>query len=35
MHERGKAKSKNDWLDVSLTGGDENYIKIEKVDMKW
>ena len=33
VHERGKAKSKNDWLDVSLTGGDENYIKIEKVDM--
>lgn len=33
VYERGKAKTKSEKLDVSLTGGDENYIKIEKVDM--
>jgi putative ABC transport system permease protein len=33
VHERGKAKSKSEKIDVSMTGGDENYIKIEKVDM--
>jgi putative ABC transport system permease protein len=31
--ERGKAKAKNEKIDVFLTGGDENYIKIAKVDM--
>lgn len=31
--ERGKAKSKGEKIDVSMTGGDENYIKIEKVNM--
>lgn len=31
--ERGKVKSKNEKIDVILTGGDENYIKIAKVDM--
>src|SRR5690606_32967958 len=33
VHERGKAKNKSEKIDVSLTGGDEDYIKIEKVDM--
>lgn len=33
VSERGKAKSKSEKIDVSLIGGDENYIKIEKVDM--
>ncbi|WP_129600277.1 ABC transporter permease [Anaerophilus nitritogenes] len=33
VSERGKIKSKNEKIDVNLTGGDENYIKIEKVNM--
>lgn len=33
IEERGKAKAKNEKIDVFLTGGDENYIKIDKVDM--
>ena len=33
VSERGKAKAKNEKIDVFLTGGDENYIKIAKVDM--
>lgn len=33
VYERGKIKSKSEKIDVSITGGDENYIKIEKVDM--
>lgn len=33
VSESGKAKSKSEKIDVRLIGGDENYIKIEKVDM--
>ncbi|WFA08725.1 ABC transporter permease [Tissierella sp. Yu-01] len=33
VYQRGKAKSKSEKIDVSMTGGDEDYIKIEKVDM--
>ena len=33
VYEKGKAKTKSEKLDVSMTGGDENYLKIEKVDM--
>ena len=33
VYEKGKAKTKSEKLDVSMTGGDENYLKIEKVYM--
>lgn len=33
VHENGKVKSKSEKINVNITGGDENYIKIEKVDM--
>lgn len=32
-YERGNVKSKSEKIDVGIYGGDENYIKIEKVDM--
>ncbi len=33
IYERGKVKSKSQKIDVGIYGGDENYIKIDKVDM--
>ncbi|WP_053955814.1 ABC transporter permease [Inediibacterium massiliense] len=33
VSERGKIKAKNEKLDVTLTGGDETYTKIEKINM--
>lgn len=33
VHENGKVKSKSEKINVNITGGNENYIKIEKVDM--
>jgi putative ABC transport system permease protein len=33
ISQNGKVKSKKDLIDVDLVGGDENYRKIEKVDM--
>jgi putative ABC transport system permease protein len=33
VQERGKANSKGEKLDVRLNGGDENYMKIDKVEM--